>query len=106
MEYEERKANNYIFSFAKDDGCIMNTGTSFNADFDGKDRESELNAVNCTWRNMPQDDVFLFSVNERDDKKGFNVDLRNIKVCKNTAMVVENCPLWLKWILSKLLETW
>jgi len=102
MEYKERKELRYIFSLAENGGNIMNEPL----DLEIKDTESELYAINCHWKNIPQDDVFLFSINERDDRKGFCVDLRNLKISKNTATVIEDCPKWLKWCLSKILTVW
>jgi hypothetical protein len=106
MNYKDRKAGNSIFSFAGDDGRIMNTSTGFNAESYDDSRESEFFVINCIWQNIPQDNDFFFSINERDDKKGFNIDIRNIKFCKNTATVVEDCPDWLRLALSKLLKVW
>jgi hypothetical protein len=106
MTYEKRKASRYIISLAVRSDCVA--GMEINKDSkelnDGG--ESELYALNCHWENLPQNDVFCFVATERDDRKGFGLDLRNLKISKNTATVVEDCPKWLRWCLSIFLTVW
>lgn len=92
-DYKERKSKKIMFSFSGNRKNIKN----------GK---SDLSAINCTFMNLPQNEEFLFSVTENDEQTGFGVDMRNIKVCKNTALVVEDCPRWLQKVIKIFCETW
>jgi len=103
--YEERKAKRYVFSFAGDDEPILNTYIG-EKEYSMEGRESDMDVDRITIRNLPQNDAFLFSIVERDDKKGFGVFMHGIKVAKNTAVVVENCPKWLRWVLVKCCKAW
>jgi len=104
MDYEKRKSERHIFSFAGEDSYVCN-GTD-DLTLDESSRETELHAISCVWRNLPQNEQFLFSATERDDKKGFNIDMRNLKIAKNTALVVERCPAWLGWLLRHTCNAW
>jgi len=106
MNYEDRKAAGYIFSFAGEDENILNTGEGYSATSDDDKRESLFNLDSCAIRNIPQNEKHLFSINERDDMKGFNVDMRGLKIAKSSALIVESCPKWLEWILIRACKAW
>lgn len=92
MDYEERKKRRFIYSQADSEP--------------GDSRTSEFNLINCVFKNIPQNDQFLFSINEGDDMKGYHIDMRGLKISKLSALVVEDCPPWLRWVLKKTCGAW
>ena len=89
QDYAERKAKRYIVSFAED------------KDFTNV-RESDLYIVDCAFNDISQTDDCMFSITERDDRKGYGIQMRGVMVVPATYLVIEDAPRWLRWIASKI----
>ena len=85
MNYEQRLSDNAIFSFSYAEG----------------ERESELDAHGCVFFDLNIDNGARFQVIERDDKKGFNVFMRGIKITPASYITAAELPIWLEWLVKK-----
>lgn len=90
LTYEERVAKKACFSFS----------------FTAKDRETELKINNCTCYGLNSgENNAIFSLNEREDGKGMNVHIENVKVVPMSVVCIVNAPPFIAKILSKLFKT-
>ena len=86
ITYDERKAARYIFSFSS---------------YDGVESQSECECYNSGFYDIPQTDKCVFSITERDDKKGFGIEMRGVNVVPSTYLCINGAPRWLVWISEK-----
>jgi len=85
--YEERKAEKFVFSLIFEESSK---------------RESDLSCTDCNFYGLNRSDDHVFSITERDDKKGFGVNMVGVHVVPSSFLCVENPPRWLIWVTSKL----
>jgi len=88
ITYSERKAARFVFSFS----------------FENVERQSECECHNCSFYDIPQTDECVFSVTERDDKKGFGIEMHGVTVVPSTYLCVSGAPKWLAWIAAKVCD--
>lgn len=69
-------------------------GTTFSLSFTDAVRESEFSIVGCNFHNLRSDDA-EFQLIERDDKKGFNVFMRNVIIVPQSFIVIKTAPKWM-----------
>lgn len=90
--YEDRVKGCHVFSF------------SYSITDDK--RETEFIVNNSKFHSLNRlDNDAIFSINEREDGKGMNVRIENVKVVPYSAFVLLDAPEWVKWLLSKFFKS-
>ena len=85
QSYDQRKANKDIVSLAS---------------IEALQRESELEMVNNCFNGI-DGKAYVFSLTERDDGKGFGVQMKNVLVVPRDYVCFKYMPKWLIWALSR-----
>lgn len=79
----------------KKEKCIVSL-----ADTNAVDRESDLVMTHCTFHGIDER-TCVFSLTERDDCKGFGVEMHNVMVVPNSYPCFPGMPKWAVWLLSR-----
>jgi hypothetical protein len=85
-------ANNYA-SWCEDKPAANYNIMSFSFS-DAPEHERSFNVTNCVFEQLNKNDNHIFSLNEREDKKGFNVHMHGVAVIP-TSFTYFKGPRWL-----------